>query len=79
MAASSAASKQNFSTNGFIHSKLQNSLKEEIVQKLLFIKSNALNLEKDWEGSEDNANYVESISSKYKSSSSLPNMIEYRC
>ncbi len=32
----------------------------------------------DWEGLEDNANDVESVSSNYKSSSRLPNMIESR-
>ncbi len=30
----------------------------------------------DWEGSEDDANDVESVSSNYKCSSSLSNMIE---
>ncbi len=66
----------------WIHTlKLQNLLEENNVQKLLFIKSNALTLGKDllaidWKGSEDNANDVESISSTYKSSSSIPNMIE---
>ncbi len=58
-------------------------LKEENVQKLLFTKSNAIKLEKDlamdWEGSKDDANDVESVSSNYKSSSSLLNMIEERC
>jgi hypothetical protein len=77
MAASSASSEQNFSTNGFIHLKLQNLLKEENVQKLLFIKSNSLKVEKDllemnWEGSEDDDNDMES----YKSSSSTPIMIK---
>ena len=63
--------------NGFIHSKLLNLLKEENVQKLLFIKSNSLKVEKDllemnWEGSEDDDNDMES----YKSSSSTPIMIK---
>jgi hypothetical protein len=40
MATSSAASKRNFSTMGFIHSKLRNSLSAKTVEKLVFIKSN---------------------------------------
>jgi len=40
MAASSAASERNFSTMGFIHSKLRNSLNAKTVEKLVFIKSN---------------------------------------
>jgi hypothetical protein len=48
MATSSAASERNFSMNGFIHSKLRNSLKEQNVQKLLFIKSNASQLGQDF-------------------------------
>jgi hypothetical protein len=39
-AASSAASERNFSTMGFIHSKLRNSLSAKTVEKLVFIKSN---------------------------------------
>jgi hypothetical protein len=35
-----AASEQNFSTMGFIHSKLRNSLSAKTVEKLVFIKSN---------------------------------------
>jgi hypothetical protein len=38
---SSAASERNFSTAGFIHSKLRNSLKDDSVKKLIFIKTNA--------------------------------------
>ncbi len=65
LAASSAASKQNFSTNALMTAKL---LKEENVQKLLFMKSNALKFEKDllamdWKGSEDIVKDVESVSS----------------
>ncbi|KAH6569974.1 hypothetical protein BASA60_007997 [Batrachochytrium salamandrivorans] len=40
MATSSAASERNFSTMGFIHTKLQNCLNVETVEKLVFIKDN---------------------------------------
>ena len=40
IATSSAASERNFSTMGFIHTKLQNSLNVETVEKLVFVKSN---------------------------------------
>jgi hypothetical protein len=40
MASSSAASERNFSTFGFIHSKLRKSQVAEKVQKLVFIKTN---------------------------------------
>ncbi len=40
MVTSSAASEQNFSMMGFIHSKLRNSLSAKTVEKLVFIKSN---------------------------------------
>jgi hypothetical protein len=40
MATSSASSERNFSTMGFIHSKLRNSLAPQTVEKLVFIKSN---------------------------------------
>ncbi|KAH6601735.1 hypothetical protein BASA61_001819 [Batrachochytrium salamandrivorans] len=40
MATSSAASERNFSTMGFIHTKLRNCLNVETVEKLVFIKSN---------------------------------------
>jgi hAT family C-terminal dimerisation region len=40
MATSSAASERNFSTMGFIHSKLRNSLSPKTVDRLVFIKSN---------------------------------------
>ena len=40
MATSSATAEQNFSTMGFIHSKLCNSLNPKTVEKLVFIKSN---------------------------------------
>jgi hypothetical protein len=40
MATSSTASKRNFSTMGFIHSKLRNTLATKTVEKLIFIKSN---------------------------------------
>ena len=39
MATSSASCEQNFSTMGFVHSKLQNSLSPAPVEKLVFIKS----------------------------------------
>jgi hAT family C-terminal dimerisation region len=42
MATSSAASERNFSTTGFIHSKLRNCLAPASVQKLVYIKSNYL-------------------------------------
>lgn len=41
MVTSSAASERNFSTTGFIHSKLRNLLKESSVRKLVYIKTNA--------------------------------------
>ena len=44
MAASSAASERNFSTFGFIHSKLRNRLGPEKVQKLVYIKTNTLQM-----------------------------------
>ena len=40
MATFSAASERNFSTFGFIHSKLRNSLTYEHVKKLVYIKTN---------------------------------------
>ena len=40
LATSSAASERNFSTFGFIHSKLRNSLRTKSVEKLVYIKSN---------------------------------------
>ncbi len=40
METSSAASERNFSTMGFIYSKLRNSLGTKTVEKLVFIKSN---------------------------------------
>ena len=42
MATSTAASERNFSTMGFVHSKLRNSLAPDTVMKLAFIKSNLL-------------------------------------
>lgn len=40
MSTSSAASERNFSTFGFVHSKLRNCLSTESVDKLVFIKTN---------------------------------------
>jgi hypothetical protein len=40
MATSSASSERNFSTMGFIHSKLRNRLAPQTVEKLVFIKAN---------------------------------------
>jgi hypothetical protein len=40
MVTSSASSERNFSTFGFVHSKLRNSLGPEKVEKLVFIKTN---------------------------------------
>ncbi|CAK9193520.1 unnamed protein product [Sphagnum troendelagicum] len=40
MAMSSAASERNFSTMGFIHSKLRNALVARTIEKLVFIKLN---------------------------------------
>ncbi len=40
MATFSMASERNFSTMGFIHSKLRNSLNAKTIEKLVFIKSN---------------------------------------
>jgi hAT family C-terminal dimerisation region len=81
MATSSAASERSFSTNGFIHSKLRNSLKEENVQKLLFITSNALQLGKDLltidgQDSEDDTDDVDAGSFNSNSSSNLRFPIE---
>jgi hypothetical protein len=44
MATSSAASERNFSTMGFIHSKLRNSLGRETVEKLVYLKTNNLQI-----------------------------------
>ena len=41
MVTSSAAFERNFSMMGFVHSKLRNSLKQESVKKLVYIKTNA--------------------------------------
>jgi hAT family C-terminal dimerisation region len=40
MVASSAASERNFSTHGFVHSKLRNCLSEDAVEKLVYNKTN---------------------------------------
>jgi hypothetical protein len=40
MSTSSAASERNFSTFGFVHSKLRNCLRPDSVDKLVFIKTN---------------------------------------
>ena len=40
LATSSAASERNFSTFGFIHSKLRNSLSTKSVENLVYIKTN---------------------------------------
>ncbi|KAH6573191.1 hypothetical protein BASA50_005205 [Batrachochytrium salamandrivorans] len=40
IATSSAASERDFSTMGFIHTRLRNCLNVETVEKLVFIKSN---------------------------------------
>ena len=45
MAASSASAERNFSTFGFVHSKLRNQLDPETVKKLVFIKSNSSQFE----------------------------------
>lgn len=47
MATSSAASERKFSTFGFIHSKLRNSLRAKSVEKLVYIKSNMSSLSGD--------------------------------
>ena len=44
MATSSAASERNFSTFGFIHSKLRNRLSQEKVKKLVYIKTNVVQM-----------------------------------
>jgi hypothetical protein len=44
MVTSSASSERNFSTTGFILSKLRNSLKPENILKLVDIKTNAAQL-----------------------------------
>ena len=46
LAPSSAASERNFSTFGFIHSKLRNSLSPDKVRKLVYIKTNCRQLER---------------------------------
>lgn len=40
LAVSSASSERNFSTFGFVHSKLRNQLEEDTVKKLVFVKTN---------------------------------------
>jgi hypothetical protein len=40
LATSSASSERNFSTMGFVRSKLRNSLSTETVEKLVYIKTN---------------------------------------
>ncbi|KAH6566286.1 hypothetical protein BASA60_009545 [Batrachochytrium salamandrivorans] len=45
MVCSSAASERSFSTMGFVHSKLRNSLGSEKVKKLVYIKQMLLSLE----------------------------------
>lgn len=40
MATSSAASERNFSTFGFLHSKVRNRLATKSVEKLVFVKTN---------------------------------------
>ena len=44
MAASSVASKRSFSTFGFIHTKLRNRLGPEKVKKLVYIKTNMIQI-----------------------------------
>jgi len=44
---SSASSERNFSTYGFVHSKLRNSLSPGSVEKLVYIKTNALQVQQD--------------------------------
>jgi hypothetical protein len=44
MVTSSASSERSFSTTGFIHSKLRNSLNPENMLKLVYIKTNAAQL-----------------------------------
>ena len=46
MVATSAASERNFSTFGFIHSKLRNCLSPDVNQKLVYIKTNNLQFTK---------------------------------
>lgn len=53
LVASSAASERNFSTFGFIHSKLRNKLDNKKVEKLVYIKTNYNCFEKEAELSED--------------------------
>jgi hypothetical protein len=69
MSTSSASSERNFSTFGFVHSKLRNSLSQESVEKLVFIKTNhraltdGTNLEfelSDNEQSENSASEIDS-------------------
>ena len=47
MASSAASSERNFSTFGFVHSKLRNCLSDESVQKLVYIKTNNTQFIKD--------------------------------
>ena len=44
MATSSAASERNFPTFGFVHSKLRNRLSQEKVKKLVYIKTNVVQM-----------------------------------
>ena len=39
---SSAASERNFSTMGFLHTKLRNRLSQTVVNKLVFVRTNHL-------------------------------------
>jgi hypothetical protein len=58
MAASAAGSERNFSTFGFIHSKLCNRLSPEKVKKLVYIKTNLLDC---YENSDDNSDNDEEL------------------
>lgn len=65
MAASAAASERNFSTFGFIHSKLCNRLSPEKVKKLVYIKTNAVQMADGlldcYENGDDNSDNEEEL------------------
>jgi hypothetical protein len=56
-----AVKRRNFSTFGFIHSKLRNKLSEESVRELVYIKTNTLQLK----GVNANANEIDNDDNEY--------------
>jgi len=63
-----AASERNFSTFGFVHSKLRNWLSTERIKKLVFIKTNAVQFSNsltfennDWDSTGEFGNQCEEV------------------